>query len=133
MLEKDIDTLARTIYGEARGESHHGKIAVGWVVKNRAEKGGWWGNEINECCTKPWQFSCWNENDPNREKLLNVTLDDIDFAKCYNAALDVILGQEPDPVDGSTHYHTSAISPNWSEGKNPVCSIGTHVFYNDVE
>lgn len=61
----DIDILARTIYGEARGEPWEGKIAVAWVVRNRAERGGWWGDTIREVCLKPWQFSCWNETDPN--------------------------------------------------------------------
>ena len=66
----DIDTLARTIYGEARGESRQGKIAVACVILNRVKRKkmcGW--REINgykvatvaATCLKPWQFSCWNK------------------------------------------------------------------------
>ena len=28
--ERDVDVLARTIWGEARGEGRAGQIAVGW-------------------------------------------------------------------------------------------------------
>ena len=40
----EIDTLARTIWGEARGEGSAGMQAVANVVMNRAAIGGWWGN-----------------------------------------------------------------------------------------
>ena len=35
---RDIDILVRTVYGEARGESALGKLAVAWVVVNRARE-----------------------------------------------------------------------------------------------
>lgn len=60
-----LDTLTKTIWGEARGEGREGMIAVAWVILNRASIGGWWGNSIETVCLKPWQFSCWNANDPN--------------------------------------------------------------------
>lgn len=48
MSEKETDILARTIYGEARGESISGMEAVASVVLNRvafANRRGrfWWG------------------------------------------------------------------------------------------
>ena len=132
-LSEQIDYLARTIYGEARGETDLGKQAVGWVIKNRANRGGWWGDDIVCVCVKPWQFSCWNENDLNRDKLLQVTLDDEVFAKCYSAALLVLLDHCPDASVGSTHYHTRAVSPDWAKNKTPVGQIGSHLFYNDIQ
>ena len=53
MSEKETDILARTIYGEARGESISGMEAVASVVLNRvafAKRRGcfWWGNSIAE-------------------------------------------------------------------------------------
>lgn len=33
--DEDLYYLARIIYGEARGEPHSGKLAVGWVIQNR--------------------------------------------------------------------------------------------------
>ena len=55
MSEKETDILARTIYGEARGESISGMEAVASVVLNRvafAKRRGrfWWGNSIAEVC-----------------------------------------------------------------------------------
>lgn len=133
MNAEDIDTLARTVYGEARGESHQGKIAVAYSVLNRVKAKSWYGDTIAEVCRKPWQYSCWNENDPNLARLTSITLDDRDFQKCYCAALEAGLGIIPDPTSGSRHYHTFNVAPAWAEGKSPVASIGSHKFYNDVE
>ena len=66
--EKDRDILARTLWGEARGEGFDGQIAVAWTIRNRVFDGkakSWWGEGYAEVCLKPWQFSCWNQNDPN--------------------------------------------------------------------
>ncbi|MES2252810.1 MAG: cell wall hydrolase, partial [Pseudomonadota bacterium] len=75
----DIDILARTIYGEARGE--YGRvdgglaalIAVGNVIVNRTQQQTWFGRTVRDVCLKPYQFSCWNRNDPNLPKLMEVT------------------------------------------------------------
>ena len=77
MSEKETDILARTIYGEARGESISGMEAVASVVLNRvafANRRGrfWWGNSIAEVCRAPKQFSCWNRNDPNYRLICRV-------------------------------------------------------------
>ena len=36
----DLGALTRVVYGEARGESDEGKIAVAWTVINRHKKSG---------------------------------------------------------------------------------------------
>ena len=129
----DIDTLARTIYGEARSESQQGKRAVAFVVLNRVAKQTWYGKTVLGVCKRRWQFSCWNPNDPNREKLLAVTLDKPSFQNAYCAALSVLCGHAgADPTIGATHYHTPSVAPRWSRGKVPVVQIGKHLFFNDV-
>jgi spore germination cell wall hydrolase CwlJ-like protein len=35
---RDRDILARTLYGEARGESFAGQIAVAWTIRNHAQR-----------------------------------------------------------------------------------------------
>ena len=68
VTEKDRDILARTLWGEARGESLAGQIAVAWTIRNRVKDGkdkSWWGEGYASVCQKPYQFSCWNRNDPN--------------------------------------------------------------------
>jgi spore germination cell wall hydrolase CwlJ-like protein len=46
ITEKDRDILARTLWGEARGEGTAGQIAVAWTIHNRVFDGktnSWWG------------------------------------------------------------------------------------------
>ncbi|HJR27754.1 MAG TPA: cell wall hydrolase, partial [Pseudomonas sp.] len=66
--EKDRDVLARTLWGEARGEGLPGQIAVAWAIRNRVNDGkarSWWGEGYAGVCQAPYQFSCWNKSDPN--------------------------------------------------------------------
>ena len=73
--EKDRDILARTLFGEARGEGLVGQIAVAWTIRNRVEDGkakSWWGEGYAGVCLKPYQFSCWNQNDLNYPYLSGV-------------------------------------------------------------
>lgn len=142
--QNDIETLARTLYGEARGENRQGKIAVACIVLNRIKRKkmcGW--RDINgykvatiaATCLKPWQFSCWNKNDPNRKKIINVTLDDKKFAECYEiaqAACDDLL---EDITKGATHYYNpkACTQPSWAKGKAPCVVIGHHLFFNNID
>ncbi|OFX07924.1 MAG: hydrolase [Alphaproteobacteria bacterium RIFOXYD12_FULL_60_8] len=135
----DVDVLARTIYGEARGERIPGKEAIASVVLNRVkraiERGGryWWGTSIAEVCQKAWQFSCWNLSDPNREKILAVTEAHPVFATCLRIARRAVGGELDDATKGATHYHTKAVHPPWAWRQKPCAEIGSHLFYNAVE
>ena len=133
MTDRDIDILARTVFAEARGESHLGRVAVAHVVRNRwlAQKRNS-GDTIAETCLKPYQFSCWNNsrsNEANHARMLSVTLDDKAFAECYWAALGVILGREHDPTSGADFYHVSDVHPRWAHSTVSQCTIGRHIFY----
>ena len=53
ITSKIIETLAKTIYGEARGECEQGRIAIACVIMNRVEKSNkqknpWWGRTAEE-------------------------------------------------------------------------------------
>ena len=64
--DNDRDILARTRWGEARGESLVGQIEVAWTIRNRVNHGNaksWWGEGYVGVCQKPYQFSCRNKND----------------------------------------------------------------------
>ena len=135
----DRDIFARTLWGEVRGESHAGKIAVAWVIRNRMEidlgndgKPDWWGEGIAGVCKKQGQFSCWNKGDVNLPKLRAVTIADPAFRECMAVVDEVLAGRVPDPTKGSTHYHTTAVRPSWIKGVKPVVKIGAHLFYNNV-
>jgi N-acetylmuramoyl-L-alanine amidase len=138
MEEMEIDTLARTIWGEARGEGLAGMEAVAFVVLNRvavARKlgGYWWGNTILQVCHKPFQFSCWNKDDPNYRKILEIGPEEIHFVTARRVARRAMLGFLKDPTGGATHYHARSILPNWAEGQTPTRVIGRHVFYKLIE
>lgn len=128
----DVDIMARTIYGEARGESVNGRIAVGWVIRNRAQRSPKynWSDNIASVCMQKYQFSCWNENDPNRGKLLSVEKSDTLFSECLEIAAKVLEGQLPDKSNGADHYYADYIDPpNWSNENKLVAQIGVHLFF----
>ncbi len=133
-----VDVLARTIYGEARGEAVRGKEAVAAVVMNRVrvshQKGGyWWGDTVEAVCKKPWQFSCWNEGDVNLEKIRTVKPGHKVFDSCVRIARRALSGTLTDPTGGATHYHHMDASPPWSRARAPLAEIGRHLFYKDIE
>ena len=129
----ELDTAARTVYGEARGEGLDGQRAVAWVIRNRVENPGWWGDSWESVCLKKWQFSCWLESDPNREKLQSVGYEDPDLRRCLRAVLEV-MDSSDDPTQGSTHYLVSTLEPkpNWYSDDKVICRIGHHAFLKDV-
>ena len=136
LKELEVDVLARTIYGEARSETHAGMEAVAHVILNRVahakSKGNkfWWGHDIVTVCQMPYQFSCWNPGDPNRQKLMNVTKNNIHFATCLRIARRAVYEQLGDDIThGADHYHTTPVKPKWSRNKNPIAQFGTHVFF----
>lgn len=137
ILTSDVDVLARTVWGEARGESQEAKIAVAAVVLNRVKQSHRRETTIMGAATEPFQFSCWNNSDPNRDKIYAVTLEDSSFRDSYRAALSALDGR--DPTYGATHYHTiqkpkwaETWPPNWAKGHEPVAQIGDHLFYAGV-
>ena len=135
MTPDDLDVMARTLFGEARGEPLEGKIAVAWVIRNRADHPGWWGSGIAGVCKQDRQFSCWNENDPNRAKLLAGTPKDEMFRECLAAVAAVLSDNVPDPTQGSMHYKVSTLTwpGDWGPEKEPVLILGNHAFYNNVK
>jgi hypothetical protein len=128
---EDREILIKTVWGEARGESGLGKVAVAWVIINRAIKPQW-PNTIGDVCLQPWQFSCWNDNDPNRDKLhsLDVESSDPIISACRRCVDDVLQGKVVDPTYGADHYYATWIpAPNWAKGE-PTTAIGQHKFFN---
>lgn len=135
-----VDILARTMYGEARGEGAAGMAAVGHVVFNRVDARSWWGRDVVGVCHKPWQFSCWNENDPNRARVLAVGGADPTFRRACDIAAALTEAQaagqrsRDDPTDGATHYYAPRIvaRPRWAAGLHPCARIGGHDFFRGV-
>lgn len=140
--ERDIEVLARTIWGEARGEGMAGQVAVGWTIRNRVEmdlgkdsKPDWWGEGYEGVCRAPWQFSCWNKNDPNSTYLRGEkTIPASEYMRAREAAVAVIEGRQADPTGSATHYYaiTMPKAPAWATRAKRTAKIGRHVFFKDV-
>ena len=132
--EMEVETLARTLWGEARGEGSAGMQAVANVVLNRVKvaqekEGFWWGNNIIQVCQKPYQFSCWNRTDPNFQKLLEVDSKNLYFATALRLARRAVYGCLVDLSKGADHYHAAGITPFWAKNEKLVAVIGKHIFY----
>lgn len=132
--ERSIEIVAKTIYGEARGEyySQNGGlsslIAVANVIYNRFNQSG--EKCVENVCVKPKQFSCWNSNDPNLAVIENVTEIDPVYRICQQTAVNVLSENWPDITKGATHYYSDSLknSPYWAVGVDPTVKIGKHIF-----
>ncbi len=137
-MKSEIQILARTIYGEARGEYKKvsggigALIAIANVVINRAQQKTWFGQTVVEVCLKRWQFSCWNANDPNFYEISKDIIADPIFNICLTVADKVLKGEWPDLTKGCDHYYSTILKkpPYWAQGKTPKCQIGQHLFFD---
>lgn len=130
---KDIDNLARTIWGEARGSGREGMQAVANVVMNRVRAGKWFSGTVSTVVRMAYQFSVWNKEDPNREKMLAADETTPGFLDAVEIAARAMRGDLPDLTGGATHYHAVTIQPPaWTHGATKTATIGGHVFYKGV-
>lgn len=117
----DADTIATTLWLEARGEGREGIQAVASVIANRATKSG---KTMAQECLKPKQFSCWN----GRAKKLptNAKGDVWDFCK---ATAEAMVGGTFKPTVAATHYYNPKLcNPKWGAKMTDVVMIGRHRF-----
>jgi spore germination cell wall hydrolase CwlJ-like protein len=138
----ELDVLALTIYGEARGEAVEGKIAVGNICRNRL-KTNRWGATYERVCLAPMQFSCWTPKGGLSNYIALKTLaqrimdghppDDDVLDECYWIAAGIQNGAARDNVNKATFYFvTKSKTPAWAISHVPVCVIGAHSFYSGI-
>ena len=112
----DVTLLARLIYGEARGESYTGQIAVGAVVMNRLRSSSF-PNTISGVIYQPYAFTAVNDGQ------INLTPND----KAYRAAKEAMNGY--DPSYGALYYYNPATATSsWIFTRKTTVVIGRHVF-----
>lgn len=129
----DIEVLARTIYGEARGGDIEDATAIACVILNRVGYRNW-PNNVSDVCLQPMQFSVWNENDAGRPRMLRAQRKQNEwFDKCWELAEAAVKGGLRDPTRTSTHYHTRAVKPRWSKGKTPCYQTQGHLYFNNID
>lgn len=134
----DRDAIALTIYGEARGEGIEGMIAVSRVILNRYHAGGY-GRSLAEVCQKPKAFSCWNTDDDNRPRLLELMgkrppIDNLALNQCYVLA-DVLLFEVGAAYNfvNVCHYFAGSDRPKWFRDGLISFKLGRHTFVRDVD
>ncbi|MDR0286720.1 MAG: spore cortex-lytic enzyme [Clostridiales bacterium] len=112
----DIDMLARIIYGEARGESYTGQVAVAAVVLNRV-KDSRFPKTIAGVIYQPGAFDAVNDG----QFYLKPT------DAMYKAARDAMNGW--DPTYGCVYYYNPKTATNkWIKSLPIIIRIGNHVF-----
>lgn len=127
--------MAKTLYGEARGEYKRFGIAafigVANVIMNRLFKQTWYGQSVDEICMKKGQFSCWNPKDPNRQ-LLDSDLSHLELFKKALFVCECVLSKNwPDLTNGADHYHVVGKTVSWSKAMTETVVIGSHRFYKN--
>jgi spore germination cell wall hydrolase CwlJ-like protein len=141
----DLQAMALTIYGEARGEflkfGRPALAGVGYAIKNRIDHPTWWGKGVKGVCYHPVQFSCYLSVSAaaGYRELLKIAKDwtnalhnDHMLFLCLEIADKILTGKEPNPVDHATSYCNPALcTPAWREDKVFVVTIGRHDFYKE--
>ncbi|HPG92194.1 MAG TPA: spore cortex-lytic enzyme [Clostridia bacterium] len=112
----DLYLLACLVYGEARGESYTGKVAIAAVVLNRVKSSSF-PNTIAGVIYQNGAFTAVSDGQ------INLGTND----ECTKAAQDALNGW--DPTYGSLFYYNPATATNqWIRSKRVVVTIGKHVF-----
>lgn len=124
-----LDVLARTIWAEARSEGVAGMEAVASVILTRAAHPRWWGSDVRSVCLAPRQFSCWNEDDSQYERIRSVTDAEPLFRQATEIAKRALAGEIEDHTGGADHYFNPKFAnPSWARGVTPAAEIGAHRF-----
>lgn len=112
----DLYLMARAVYGEARGESYTGKVAVAAVILNRVRSKDF-PNTVSGVIYQPWAFTAVHDGQ------INMGTND----ECIKACRDAMNGW--DPTYGCIYYYNPATATNqWIRSRPIIITIGKHVF-----
>ncbi|MBX3487852.1 cell wall hydrolase [Parvibaculum sp.] len=132
------DWLARTLWGEARGEGKAGQRAVAAVIMNRVASRRYPGT-VQGVVRAPYQFSMWNAGEPNGTAARAVTEADAQFRSCLDVAEEALTGHLADPTGGALHYYSPTAMvppgsvPSWAKPPAKLSAIvGRHHFWIGV-
>lgn len=120
--------LSEALYFEARGETVKGQFAVAEVILNRVASKRFPDTVcgvINQGTGKRFQCQFTYTCDGHKE----VIHEPAAYQRVAKVARAILDGKAPKITDGATHYHTTAVRPNWSRVYKRTARIGVHVFY----
>lgn len=121
--KKDIECLAKNAFHEARNQPAIGKVAVTFVVMNRAKK-----NDVGVCKTvyKKHQFS-WVRHVKTRRH--NV-IEDKAWVEALSVAYLVLNNKVEDPTGGAGFYfNPKTAHPRWAKAMTAVNTAFTSTGY----
>ena len=112
----NLNLLSRVVYGEARGESYTGQVAVAAVVLNRVKSSSF-PNTISGVVYQSGAFDCVSDGQ------INLTPNET----ARKAAQDALNGW--DPTYGAIYYFNPATATNkWIWSRPMTVTIGKHRF-----
>lgn len=122
------ECLSEALYFEARGEKAPGLFAVAEVILNRVDSGRYPDNVcdvINQGTGRKFacQFSYTCDGRPEHVD------EHTAWERVGKVARAMLDGAPRTLTDGALYYHTSFVSPSWSQTKAETALIGTHHFY----
>ena len=116
LSNSDLYLLSCCIYGEARGESYTGKVAVAAVILNRVKSANF-PNSISGVIYQSGAFTCVSDGQ------INLGTND----ECTRAAQDALNGW--DPTGGALYYFNPATATSkWIWSRPQLITIGKHIF-----
>ena len=126
-LEDEHQCLALALYWEARGESRHGMLAVGWTILNRAQSSQFPGTPCGVVYQggeqAPCQFSWWCDGKSDRPRNRH------SWIQARVIAAKLLTDPPPDPTGSALFYHSTSIAVPWKRKRTRTTRIGNHVFY----
>ncbi|MBI4268609.1 cell wall hydrolase [Candidatus Uhrbacteria bacterium] len=131
--DPDQMILARAIFGEGRSLPETGRVAIGWVIRNRVDDVRW-GDTYHDVILEEKQFSAFNAGDSNRRLVENPMLNAGEgnaWRDCFTIAGKVISGEIADPTGGANHYHAKKNDPEWARKMRKTLRVGNTSFYTD--
>jgi len=124
----EAQCLAEAVYYEARSETKPGQIAVAQVIQNRVASKHYPNTicgVVYQGAHRPFacQFSFACDGSMEREP------GGLAWIRAKRVAALSMTGQASDMTGRATHYHTTAVNPDWASTLKYTKQIGSHKFY----
>jgi N-acetylmuramoyl-L-alanine amidase len=115
-LINEIEMMAHVVYGESRGESYQGQVAVAAVILNRVESDEF-PDTVYDVIFQQNAFTAVNDGQYNLQP----------DSQAYHAVKDALLGW--DPSYGSVYYYNPQLATDqWIFSRTVTNQIGNHYF-----
>jgi len=129
--QRELTCLAKNVYYEARGEPLDGQFGVAEVTLNRVADPRYPETICEVVYQKRWDYLrkrhvsafSWTEFDRVDEPQGHA------WTTAMSVADAAFHGRRAQTLQGAVHFHAVHIQPSWSQGKEPVATIGRHTFY----